>query len=401
MGRDGRGVRAASKSTIQISFTFRGVECRERIRVVPTAANLRKAEHFRAEILGMIDRGTFHYAKVFPESKRAAQFAEFKGEVRTVAGYFEGWLARQRKHLKASTYDGYRKIVDYHLIPKFGKLMLNDLRRTHFRDWFDTLGCSNKRLANIQSVARKAFDDAVSEDPPLMEKNPLYGWTYRKAEGPKEEDDVDPFTPEEQAAIVAALPPQAANMIRFAFWTGLRTSELVALDWSDVDWMKGVVVVRRALTQTAEAAEDTKTKSSRREVKLLPPARAALEAQRAFTQLAGAEVFQDPRHGARWGGDSPIRIVWTQALKAAKVRYRKPYQTRHTYASMMLSAGEHPMWVARQMGHSNQNTTVRIYARWMPQADPDAGGKAVEKFAADMLRKQCDYEAKTAPNNPK
>ncbi|WP_296660319.1 hypothetical protein [Paraburkholderia sp.] len=38
------------------------------------------------------------------------------------------------------------------------------------------------------------------------------------------------------------------------------------------------------------------------------------------------------------------------------------------------------------MGHSNQNATVRIYARWMPQADLDAGGQAVEKFASDMLR---------------
>lgn len=47
---------------------------------------------------------------------------------------------------------------------------------------------------------------------------------------------------------------------------------------------------------------------------------------------------------------------------------------------MMLSAGEHPMWVARQMGHSSWVITARIYARWMPSADVDAGGKAVLKF---------------------
>jgi integrase len=401
MGRDGRGVRKASESSIQISFTYRGVECRERIRGRPTPANLKKAEQYRAEILGAIDRGTFNYAKAFPESPRAAQFAEFKGEVRTVAEYLTQWLERKKRHLKSSTWDGYRKIVEYLLIPQFGKRMMADVKRTEFRDWLDTLNCTNKRLANIQSVARKAFDDAVSEEPPLMEKNPLYGWTYRKTEGPKEEDDVDPFTPEEQAKVIAALPAQAANMAQFAFWSGLRTSELVALDWGDIDWTKGVVVVRRALTQTAEQAEDTKTKSSRREVKILPPARTALEAQKAFTLLAGKEVFQDPRNGARWVGDSPIRIVWTRALKKAQVRYRKPYQTRHTYASMMLSAGEHPMWVARQMGHSNQNTTVRIYARWMPQADPDAGGKAVEKFAAGTLRLSVDSEKESKVNDGK
>jgi len=399
MGRDGRGVRAASKSSIQISFTYRGIECRERIRGRPTPANLRRAEQYRAEILGAIDRGTFNYAKAFPESARAAQFAEFKGEVKTVTDYLESWLKRQKRHLKTSTHDGYRKIIEYLVLPKFGKRTLSSLTRTDFCDWMDAMTCGNKRLANIQSVVRKAFDDAVQEDPPLMEKNPLYGWTYRKKEDPKEDDDVDPFAPEEQAAIIAALPAQGANMIQFAFWTGLRTSELVALDWSDIDWRKGMAVIRRALTQTADEPEDTKTKSSRREVKLLPPALAALEAQKPFTLLAGREVFQDPRNDARWGGDSPIRIVWTRALKQARVRYRKPYQTRHTYASMMLSAGEHPMWVARQMGHSNQNTTVRIYARWMPQADPQAGGKAVEKFASAMLRLSCDSAKESTGND--
>lgn len=68
--------------------------------------------------------------------------------------------------------------------------------------------------------------------------------------------------------------------------------------------------------------------------------------------------------------------MWTPALKKAGVRYRRPYQTRHTYASMMLSAGEHPMWVARQMGHSDWTMIARVYGRWMPSADTLAGGKA-------------------------
>ncbi|BAO86001.1 site-specific integrase [Caballeronia cordobensis] len=397
MGRDGRGVRKVSDSSVQISFTYKGVVCRERLQIKPTTAGLKQAERIRAEILLNIERGIFNYAKAFPESSRAALFAEFKGEIKTVADYLEAWLERQKKHLKSSTVDGYRKIIEYLLVPHFGKSTLADLTRTGFRDWLDKMDCTNKRLSNIQSVARKALDDAVQDG--LIATNPLYGWTYRKKEPPKEQDDIDPFDANEQRAIVAALPAQAANMIQFAFWSGLRTSELVALDWSDVDWTKGVIVVRRALTQTADEAEDTKTKTSRREVKLLPPALAALQTQKAHTFLANAEVFQDPRNHARWTGDSPIRIVWTRGLRKAQVRYRKPYQTRHTYASMMLSAGEHPMWVARQMGHANQNTTVRIYARWMPSADPNAGGKAVEKFAAEVLRLACDSETKIAKNS--
>lgn len=68
--------------------------------------------------------------------------------------------------------------------------------------------------------------------------------------------------------------------------------------------------------------------------------------------------------------------MWVPAMKKAGVRYRRPYQTRHTYASMMLSAGEHPMWVAKQLGHTDWTMIARVYGRWMPSADLSAGAKA-------------------------
>lgn len=399
MGRDGRGVKKASESSIQIAFTYKGVECRERIRLKPTAANLKRAEQWRASVLLAIENGTFVYAKSFPNSPNAAKFAEYKGEVQTVGEYLEAWLARKKAHLKASTWDGYRKIVNYQLIPALGKEVLADLKRQHVRDWIATLDCTNKRLANIQSVLRSALQDAVDEDE-LIPANPLHDWTYARQEEPKEEDEIDPFTAEEQAAIIAAMPEQMANMVQFAFWSGLRTSELVALEWRDVDFVRETVRVRRAQTQTADAPEGTKTAAGRREVKLLPPALQALIQQKAHTALANKEVFQDPRHGERWGGDMQIRLLWTRYLRKAGVRYRKPYQTRHTYASMMLSAGEHPMWVARQMGHANATITLKTYARWMPEADQEAGSKAVEKFAA-MLRFPADSVQKSSENSSK
>ena len=158
----------------------------------------------------------------------------------------------------------------------------------------------------------------------------------------------------------------------------MRTSELVGLEWGDIDWLRGEAHVTRAMTQAAKGkAEVTKTTSGRRSIKLLGPALEALKAQKAFTYLANQEVFQNPRTGERWAGDGPIRkTLWMYALKKAGVRYRRPYQTRHTYASMMLSAGEHPMWVAQQMGHSDWTMIARIYGRWMPSADYNAGEKA-------------------------
>jgi len=70
-------------------------------------------------------------------------------------------------------------------------------------------------------------------------------------------------------------------------------------------------------------------------------------------------------------------VIALPHVLAPSVRYRKPYQTRHTYASMMLTAGENVMWVAQQMGHTDWSLTAKRYGRWIPADMPNAGSKAV------------------------
>lgn len=385
MGSRGQyeGVRAASESTVEIDFYYAGQRCKERIKLEPTPANLRRAFQHRAAILDAIANGTFDYATTFPNSKKAAKFAR-QAEVagKTVRDYLEAWIDSKAPTIKASTAEGYRKVIKGRLVPDLGDNLLSELRRGHVRTMCESIKATNKRIANVLSVLRAALDDAVGDD--LIDSNPIAGWTYARNEAPKEEDEIDPFTAEEQAAILKALPEQGRNMIQFALWSGLRTSELVALQWGDIDFLRGEIRIRRATTQAAKSqVETTKTRSGTRTVKMLGPARAALEAQKAHTFLAGAQVFHNPRTGEAWTGDQPIRkTMWQPALKRAGIRYRIPYQTRHTYASMMLSAGEHPMWVAQQMGHADWGMIRRIYGRWMPDAAPDAGSKAEELFGS-------------------
>ncbi|APF00818.1 Arm DNA-binding domain-containing protein [Pseudomonas putida] len=397
MGRGGSGVRAVSDSSIEITFMFRGVRCRERVALKPSATNLKKAQQHKAAIEHAIAQGTFDYSVTFPGSPRAAKFAPETSQ-ETAGGYLTKWLQAKKKHISSSTFEGYRKIVELRLLPTIGHHLVIDLKRKTIKDWLDTLQVGNKTLSNIQSCLRSALNDAVDEE--LLDTNPLAGWTYARKEAPPKEDDVDPFTPEEQQAILAALSGQARNMVQFALWTGLRTSELVALDWGDVDWVRGEVMISRAMTQAAGGeAEVTKTAAGRRSVKLLRPAMEALKAQKEHTFLADKEVFQNPRTLERWAGDQPIRkTMWHPAMKKAGVRYRRPYQTRHTYASMMLSAGEHPMWVAKQMGHTDWTMIARVYGRWMPSADIEAGFKA-EKFWSSAQTKKRGKNVGTMPGN--
>ena len=107
MGRGGRGVRAVSDTSIEITFMYRGVRCRERITLKPTATNLKKAEQHKAAIEHAISIGTFDYSVTFPGSARAAKFAP-EASRETVNGFLTRWLEAKQKHVASSTFDGYR-----------------------------------------------------------------------------------------------------------------------------------------------------------------------------------------------------------------------------------------------------------------------------------------------------
>jgi integrase len=79
----------------------------------------------------------------------------------------------------------------------------------------------------------------------------------------------------------------------------------------------------------------------------------------------------------------PRQRFWKPALKQAKVPHRCPYTCRHTYASTMLTAGEDPSRIAKQMGHKDWTMIAKVYGRWMPSADVGAGGRAEALFASN------------------
>lgn len=359
---------------------YQGKQCKERLSLEPTPANLKRAEQHRAAILHAIDQGVFDYSVTFPNSRRASKFSKVKGSSMTLKSYLDDWLVEKKKHVKDSTWVDYDRIVRHELTPAMGDKPLSEIRIPVVKEWLKGKSVGNKRLANLQSVLRTALDDAVQDE--ILDSNPLREWTYQIKDRTRVEDDeVDPFTAEEQQKILSVATGQIRNLIQFALWTGMRTSELVGLRWGDIDWVKSEVFVVRAVTQRSKAPEDTKTRGSRRRVRLLPLALESLLSQKSYTFLKGEEVFQDPRYQAPWAGDYPIReVFWRRTLQKAGVRYRYPYQTRHTYASMMLSAGEDARWVMAQMGHTSLTMLERRYGRWMPEAAPRAGLLADEVF---------------------
>jgi len=375
-----KGVGIGSKTSLELRFTYQGEFCKERIKLMPTKPNIKRAERKLAVIMDEIERGAFDYAKAFPNSKKAAKLAKSQGDVILIKDYLELWCKRKEAYLKSSTVLNYWKIIKNKLIPQFGEKPLSQLKRSDVRDWCETLHVSNKTISNVLSPLRNALQDACDDE--LISENPLANWVYRNKAKPRE-SSLDPFSADEKGRIINAINnPLHKNLVIFLFWTGLRTSELIALRWDDIDMQDRVALINKAKTDASDEPETPKTAASVRLIKLLPPAFDALLAQQELTgSHESGCVFVDDLNNKSWQGDQPIRKrVWIPALKRANVRYRYPYQTRHTFASMMVSSGENISWLSKQLGHSNAITTLRVYAKWIKDGDPNAGMKAVGRF---------------------
>lgn len=358
-------------NSIQIDFYYLGVRCRETLKLVPTKQNLTFATRLKATILHEIAIGTFKYSNHFPNSKNATLGS--KASNKLVSKALDEFMQSSRRRLEKSTLRDYHSAVEHHLKPQFGDKRIIDVTATDIKTWIGGLTISAKRINNILIPLRTIFEDAYVDG--LIDRNPV----SRIKNLSVRTEEPQPFTKDEVKRILKELPEQGQNLVQFAVWTGLRTSELIALEWNDIDWKAGLIRVRRATVN--KNTKQPKTKAGERNVMLFPPALNALKSQKKYTFLEDARVFHNPRTSKPWEGDGPIRkTLWQPALKRAGVVYRNPYQTRHTYASTLLSAGENPLWVAQQMGHKDWGMIRKRYGRWIPDVDTSAGGKVMEYF---------------------
>lgn len=359
-------------NSLRVIFWYKKVECRETLQIEPTPANIKYAIRLRAEILNTIERNTFSYPDFFPNSKRARLFGHVVSKV-TVGEQLQEFLVQAKTTQQLSTYESYRKVCKGHLIPTFGKILLTELTPMVIRKWVRGLKLTRKTVTNILIPLRAILEEAVNDD--RIMRNPLDRVVLAKLLNKETADsdyEADPFNKTEIQAILATAQGQARHLFQFAFYSGLRSSELIALQWKDIDWDKGQVHVQRAVVVKKEKC--TKTLAGDRFVLLLPPALEALKSQMAYTFKAGERVFHNPRTGQGWETDGQIRkTCWTPILKRAGVRYRNPYQTRHTYASMLLSAGENMLWVAKQMGHRDTEMLIKTYGKWIPNTEAERG----------------------------
>ena len=77
--------------------------------------------------------------------------------------------------------------------------------------------------------------------------------------------------------------------------------------------------------------------------------------------------------------------TWHPLLEKLEIKRRRPYQTRHTAATLWLASGENPEWIARQMGHTSTRMLFTTYSRYVPNLTRK-DGSAFEQLLSSQLK---------------
>ncbi|WP_163832221.1 site-specific integrase [Spartinivicinus ruber] len=369
-----RGIRIRKhkqSESILIAFMYRGVECRETLKLKPTRANLRYAEALRAEIIGKIERHIFKYSDYFPESPRCKVFGECTRVNTTVAELLKEYINDLHRTVEPSTALRYKRSIEGQLLPEFGEILVTELTPKHIREWVKSKNCKRKTIANhlipLVKALRLAVVDAIIPRSP-MDAISLDDFIHKDAR--VSNFKVDPFKPAEIQQLLESMEGQVKNAFQFAFYTGVRTSELIGLTWDKVNLKGKSVLIDQAKVEGLLKGTKTGTKGERL-IHLFPSAISALESQFNYTNNNDF-VFHNPRTNQAWKNDQQIRkCAWIPAIKKSGLRYRNPYQTRHTYACLLIARNENLFWIASQMGHQGIEMINRHYGMFIEEAGDD------------------------------
>ncbi|MHB1301698.1 MAG: Arm DNA-binding domain-containing protein [Burkholderiales bacterium] len=375
-----------------LDFRYKGIRCREQTALKDTIANRKRVQKMLDRIEAEIQADTFEYQRFFPNSKNAQKFAtmpsasqlsvsvdggapastSFDMDVGGVPGtpllrdfaqtwYQEKEVEWRRSHKRIIRYD-----IDNQLIPKFGDIEVGritkadvlayraQLAKVNARGKVSTL--SNRRLNKLVNLLRQIINEAADR---FNFRTPFENIKQLKVK----RTDVAPFTLDEVTRILSTVRPDFRNYFTVRFFTGMRTGEIDGLKWKYVDFDRRLILVRETIVLGDE--EYTKNDSSQRDIQMSQVVYDALKAQEQGTRKCGDFVFCT-RAGTPLDHKNVTTRVWYPLLRHLGLEKRRPYQCRHTAATLWLAAGENPEWIARQMGHTTTEMLFRVYSRFVP-----------------------------------
>lgn len=385
-----------------IDFRYRDVRCREQTALSDTATNRKRLQKVLDRIEADIAAGTFDYRRYFPGSRNAAKFdAQAQGAAPTVPvapapavqgvpetplfkDFAEIWYREKEVEWRRSYKATLRATLDGALIPRFGEQAVGQISKADVLAYRAELGkatakgkqtkLSAARINKLLNPLRQILNEAADR---FDFRTPFESVKQLKTK----RSDVDPFTLTEVKTILDTVRPDFKHYFTVRFFTGMRTGEIDGLQWKYVDFANRLILVRETVVGGEE--EYTKTDGSQRDIQMSQLVFDALKAQYAATGRLSKFVFCN-RHGAPLDHKNVTNRVWYPLLRHLGLKKRRPYQCRHTAATLWLASGEAPEWIARQLGHTTTEMLFRVYSRYVPNLTR-RDGSAFERLIAQTL----------------
>jgi integrase len=375
----------AKSGYLYYRFTWQGITCSEFPGLPDTPKNRKLCEKKAQGMSAEMDEGKFDYAYWFPTGKKKHLFTGRPDNNITVKRFilevYEPYVRAQ--DTQSHTVDGYmRDQFELRIfpaledkkrgVPALGNMLLKDLRPEHLdrfvnqlkeATWHRHLPIGAQEVEKYplgvrrQNMAKRRLKQALklAYQRKYIDED-LSVWIKMQRE---ELPEVDPLSTEEQSVFLRAVPQRWVGWFAVAFGTGMRPSEQAALEWDDIDYRRNLIYIRRQYVRGQ--LKILKTRHSKRDLTMLPPVKDALLRLR---QDKGGLVF--PNAAGGYVDLANIRNrVWYPTLKATGLRLRELYQARHSFASVMLEAGESPAWVKEMLGHTSLRMVFERYGKYI------------------------------------
>jgi integrase len=368
----GKIVERTETGKLFFDFRYDGKRCREQTTLDSTPANRKKLESILKRIEAEITLGTFEYHQYFPNSPRAKEFTK-QAEVKRAReahdtplfeAFSNDWLDEMKIQWRQSHITTVEGTLKNYLTPYFGEKEVGHITKKDILDFRASLAkvttrsgkhLSASRINRIMTPLRMILSEAANR---FEFSSPYHGIKSLKV--PR--TDVEPFSIDEVKQIIDTVRPDFRSYYIVRFFTGMRTGEIDGLQWEHVDFKRRQILVRQALVQGR--LEYTKNDGSFRTIEMSQLVVDALNEQKTAT--GNMDFVFSSRAGGPLSHNNVTKRVWYPLLRHLGLRKRRPYQTRHTAATLWLAAGENPEWIARQMGHTTTEMLFRVYSRYVP-----------------------------------
>ena len=315
------------------------------------------AKKRRAELIHQLDNGTF-----------------IRPSKTTFAEYLERWLNEYAKpNLSPRGFERYAGIIRQHLIPAMGNITLTQVKPQHIQRHHTTMlnkGLSAGTVQYHHAVIHKALKTAIKWG--LLNRNAADGVDVPRSRQ-KEMQTWDDC--EVRYFLDAAKDSYYYALFHTALFTGMRRSELLALQWRDIDIQQ--IHVNRSLHHLKDGSyvfTQPKSAKSRRTIALSPSSTLTLaehkDRQEGIRAMLGMPLRQDDLVFSTPEGrplrPNTVTRAWTTLTRKVGVKPIRLHDARHTHASLMLKQGVHPKIVQERLGHATIQMTLDIYSHVTP-----------------------------------